>query len=516
MRTDKIQRAMIEPLESRRLLSAVIAPPNFIVFSPITVWPAEHGFEPEVMSFDLPIQYSLLNAPVGMTITSPTNSDWPMLAWTPTSSQTGSYNVTVVGTNSAGTLKVPFSIRVTPDVPELSDEVGSTYQPVQSETVGVPTQAQVVDSSGEKSVFSIVSAPAGVSINSSTGLINWTPTAAEAGNTKIIVQGKNVFGTSDLTIAFPTYPAPPVTNLVVKTDGLNAPTMSWTQPTNSLEKITGYYIQLQAFGPNGETTYNYDRSSSATSFKMQGLPKSDYEFIPTISPLDAAGHLGLATTGSAFRYATGVPMIDISESNIVALPQYPVSFMLTDSDSIDPATYKLISGPAGLTLDDSENDDISSAYAYVSWTPTDAQVGVQTAVFSATDALGTVTKTVTMTVQPPQTAASATAWVGDVTGNGFTLYWTPPTNAQFVAGYNIGIYYAIGTGSSNTNLYAGAKVSANVLSYHFTMPNLGAFAALISTFNSLDQSGGITQWISLGNSIYNPVSSIDSGPTAST
>jgi hypothetical protein len=517
MRIDKTARAMIEPLESRQLLSAAIAPPGFFVYPKYTVWPAEHEFFPSIEDTSLPIQFSLQNAPAGMSIASPTSSYGPTLTWTPTESQVGFYNVTVVGTNSAGTLKVPFSIQVTPNLPELSE----TFASISSATVGVPTTGKVSDFSGEKTTFSIVSAPGGVSINASTGVLNWTPTAAEAGNTKIIVQGRNLFGTSDLTIAFPTYPAPPVTNLAVQTNGLNAPTMSWTQPTNSLEKIGGYFIQLQAFGPNGETTYNYDRSSSATSFKMQGLPKGDYDFIPTVTPLDAARHYaGLPTTGSAFRFATGVPTVDISQSSIVTLPLFPVSFMLTDSDSMDPATFKLISGPAGLTvgptLDDGENDQPGPSFADVSWTPTAAQVGAQTAVFSATDALGTVTKTITMTVQPPPPPPPATAWVGDVTANGFTLYWTPPTAGQFVVGYNIGITYAVGAGSANTNLYFGATVSASTLKYHFNMSNLGAFAAQISAFNSLDQTDGATQWISLGNSVYNPVLTGDSGPTAST
>jgi len=81
--------------------------------------------------------------------------------------------------------------------------------------------------------------------------------------------------------------------------------------------------------------------------------------------------------------------------------------------------------------------------------------------------------------------------------------------------YSIGISYGIGAGNSDPNLQANFTVSASVLSYRFTMPDLGDFAARISTFNSLGQTGGETQWVSLGNSIYNPVSSLDTGPGAS-
>jgi hypothetical protein len=503
MNASNRSKSAIEPLESRRLFSTAVLPPQFTVYPPTTVWPAEHQFYPGILSAALPIEYSLLNAPAGMTITSPTDSLEPMLTWTPTESQVGSYKITVVGTNSAGTLKVPFSIQVKPNVPQLWDVDSSTFFPVQSATVGVPTGVEVTDSSGEKTTFSIVSAPAGVGINASTGLLNWTPTAAEAGNTKIIVQGKNVYGRSDLTIAFPTYPAPAVSDIIVKTDGLNAPTISWTQPTNSLEKIAGYHIVLQIFGPNGETDSGFDRSSAATSFKLQGLPKGDYAFIPTVSPLDAAGHEGLPTTGAAFRFATGVPVIDASASDIVTAPDEPVSFQLGYSDSVDPVTFALVAGPEGITV------GTNGWIGYVSWTPTEAQVGQQTAIFSATSALGRVTTTVKFTVQPPPPFAPDTAWVGNVTSNGFTLYWTPPTDAKFVAGYTIGISYALGAGNADLTLYAGSNVSAGVLSYPFTMPNLGAFAAQISSYDSLGQSGGVTQWISLGNSIYNPVISND-------
>ncbi len=118
MRTDHRFKPSIETLEARRLLSGAIVPPGFSVFQNNTTWLAEHEFYAGILSVTLPVQYSLLDAPAGMTITSPTNSDEPMLAWTPTESQVGSYKVTVVGSNSAGTMKVPFSIQVTPDVPD--------------------------------------------------------------------------------------------------------------------------------------------------------------------------------------------------------------------------------------------------------------------------------------------------------------------------------------------------------------------------------------------------------------
>lgn len=481
----------IESLETRRLLSATISPPSFFVYPQTVTWPANHEFFPSVDSTNLPIQYSLLDAPKGMTITSQPNDYAAMLTWTPTEAQIGTYTVTVVGSNSAGTMKVPFSIQVTPDVPELSDQVGSTYQPIQSATVGVPSAVQVVDSSGEQSVFSVVSGPAGVSINPTTGLLKWTPTANEAGSTKIIVQGKNIFGTSDLTIAFPTYTAPAVTDLVVTTDGLNAPTMSWKQPTNSLEKITGYNIVLQAYGPNAETTFDFDRNSPATSFKLQGLPKGDYEFIATVTPLDSAGHVGLSTTGSQFEYAGGKPFITVSQSNIAVGGGF-VSFKLSDSDTASAATFAEVSGPVVAEFD-------ANAGA-VSWYPTNVEVGKQTFVFSATDAWGTVTRSMQVIVQPPVPDTITVMWVSDMSNTGFTLNWQLPTDSQFIAGYTI--YLAYGPGS--TILAPAFNISAGVASYHFSNPNLGTFAARMSAFNSLGQESGVSQWVSEGNTIYNP------------
>jgi hypothetical protein len=483
-----------EALERRRLLSAAITPPDFVV-DPNTVWPAEHEFEPEIFSSNLPIHYSLLNAPKGMRVVNIPQSYVSLITWTPTESQVGTYKVTVVGTNSAGTLKVPFSIKVTPDVPELYDYFGTNVadQGVPYGMVGVPTAIQVGDSSAQKSTFSIISSPAGVSINPSTGLIKWTPIATEAGNTKIVVRGKNIFGTSDLTIAFPTYTAPAVTDIVVKTNGLNPPTMSWTQPTNSLEKIAGYNIVLQAFGPNGGTTFDFNRESPATSFKLQGLPRGDYEFIPTVTPIDAAGHMGLSTTGAAFEYGTGVPVLSTSPSPLVTAAGGRLEFNLNDSDTVSPVTFAIVSAPAGLSFEYQWSNSI------LSWIPTDAQVGEHTIVFSATDSLGTHTQSVQILVQPPVPYYMTDLWVSDVTPTGFTLNWAKPADAKFIAGYTVDVSYG-----PSGSLSASANVSSGATSFHFSNPNLGLFAARVSAFNSLLQEGELSQWASLGNSIYNP------------
>ena len=483
---------IIESLEARKFLSSNVAPPDFTVIPQTTDWPAEHEYQPDIYSTDVSIQYSLLNAPKGMTITKVPQSYASYLTWIPSESQLGTFKVTVVGTNSAGTLKIPFSIRVTPDVPELYDYFGTNLaEPgVPYGMVGVQTEIQVADQSEQKSTYSIASSPVGASINPSTGVLKWTPTATEAGNTKIIVQGKNIFGTSDLTIAFPTYTAPAVTDIVVKTDGLNPPTLSWIQPTNSLEKIAGYNIVLNAFGPDGETTFNFDRSSPATSFKLQGLPKGDYEFIPSVTPLDAAGHVGLATTGSPFEYATGIPVISGSKAPLVTVPGESLSFNLNDSDTAGAVAFAIVSAPTGVSMPYDNS---------VSWFPTDDQVGEQTIVISATDSLGTHTHLFQVLVQPPAPNMITGVWVSDVTSTGFTLNWPRQNDPQFIAGYTVFISYGQGG-----TLSASANVSAGATSLHFSNPHLGLFAARVSAFNSLLDESLPSQWASLGNSVFNP------------
>jgi N-acetylneuraminic acid mutarotase len=142
---------------------------------PISLQPSAAGNPPA-------ITYSVVSGPAGLTIDPNTGR----VSWTPTPDQVGPNAVTFEATNAIGSTDLNLTLTVTPDVPVLSWSWASGSGP--NAVAGSPVAIQVNDSSLTPSTFSLVSAPATMTIDPNTGLINWTPTLSDAGNTTVHVK----------------------------------------------------------------------------------------------------------------------------------------------------------------------------------------------------------------------------------------------------------------------------------------------------------------------------------------
>ncbi|MBT0895734.1 putative Ig domain-containing protein, partial [Geobacter hydrogenophilus] len=162
----------------------------------ITSFPVKNGTEGQAYSYQVTavvdagtkLNYSLDVAPAGMTI-NPTSG---LITWTPTSAQTGNNTVTVrvsvdgvpsLYSTQTYTLFISY-VNVAPSI--ISSPVTSAY-------VGVSYPYAVVasdpnSSQGDKLTFGLPTAPSGMVINSATGVISWTPTAAQVGSQNVVVQ----------------------------------------------------------------------------------------------------------------------------------------------------------------------------------------------------------------------------------------------------------------------------------------------------------------------------------------
>ena len=122
------------------------------------------------------LTFSLTTAPTGMTI----NPTTGVITWTPTAAQAPSQAVTVRATDGGGLFDTQsYSITVAATPPAPAPPV-ITSTPILTTTVGVIYTHQVTatDANGGPFIFSLDVAPAGMTI-SATGLISWTPTAAQ-------------------------------------------------------------------------------------------------------------------------------------------------------------------------------------------------------------------------------------------------------------------------------------------------------------------------------------------------
>jgi len=155
--------------------------------------------EGEVYSYDVnasdansgdTLNYSLSNAPAGMSINASTGS----ISWTPGNSQAGSQNVTVTVTDdssSALSANQGFSIAVTainiiPDntAPVISSSAVLTA--IEGLAYSYDVNASDADS-GDTLSYTLLTAPSGMMINTSTGLISWMPSSSHVGTQDVSV-----------------------------------------------------------------------------------------------------------------------------------------------------------------------------------------------------------------------------------------------------------------------------------------------------------------------------------------
>lgn len=124
--------------------------------------------------------YSLNTAPSGMTI----NSSTGLISWKPATA--GSYSVTVQASNGVSPNDVQnFTIKVTEPAITNSAPV-ITSAPVNSAIAGQTYSYDVNATGSPAPTFSLSSAPGGMTINSTSGLIQWTPVSAGSYSVSVI------------------------------------------------------------------------------------------------------------------------------------------------------------------------------------------------------------------------------------------------------------------------------------------------------------------------------------------
>src|ERR1700734_2736160 len=140
------------------------------------------------------LSYKATGLPSGLSINSTTG------VISGTASKAGTYSVTVTGTDSTGP---SGSAAYTWDVGTTSNTVTVTNPGSQTGTVGTAASLQISASdsaSGQTLTYSATGLPAGLSINSSTGLISGTPTTAGSNSVAVTVKDTTgATGTADFT-----------------------------------------------------------------------------------------------------------------------------------------------------------------------------------------------------------------------------------------------------------------------------------------------------------------------------
>ena len=426
--------------------------------------------------------FSLVSGPAGIVV----NATTGLLQWTPAPADVGLQNILVQATNSVGTTQLTIPVTVASDVPALFAAFNPTTGGTRFAVAGNPFAIQVSDHSNTLSTYELTQAPAGMTIDPNTGLIQWTPTVADAGQTSLTVRATNAAGSTDLPLAFETFFTGTPTNLQVTNLTALRPTATWTAPTGvGSEEIAGYSVYAVAHYRTGRYhrthSVRLDSPGTGTSIELTGL-LSGKTYSLVVNAYNADGERGaIISPAVSFVSAPALPVIGWTVTNpnggaIVA--NQPVAIQLTNFNA-DPATYSLVSGPAGLTID--PNTGLAS------WLPSASDVGSFTATFRATNSVGPRDVVVGINVLFSGSVANVSA----IALNGIAnVSWTAPTdNVTPIASYQVTMHWTA-NGRARTR-----AVIVTGLSTTFELIPTGAVwhrGVTITPLDSLGRAGAST------------------------
>lgn len=236
------------------------------------------NFTAHATDSDLPAQtltYSLSSAPTGAAIDPNTG----VFSWIPTEAQgPGTYPVTVVATdNGPGALTASRTFNVTvaevnsaPQFTPISDQ---TVQ--QGSTVTLTVQASDPDLPVNHLTYKLLSPPTGASIDSSTGVFTWTPTADQANTTSTItvevtddgVPTMSAQTTFKVTVTSGNSPAPVITSIQLTAGQV---TITW-------DAVAGksYRVEYTSNLPGGWTALAGDVQAQGPTASKQDMSATD-------------------------------------------------------------------------------------------------------------------------------------------------------------------------------------------------------------------------------------------------
>ncbi|MBD2466015.1 putative Ig domain-containing protein, partial [Oscillatoria sp. FACHB-1407] len=338
----------------------------------------------QVLTYDLPVR------PEGMTVDSQTGQ----VLWVPTADQVGLYDVVLrVRDGQGGVDLQTFQLEVTSSnaAPVFTSVISTDVRP----QIGKPFtyQASALDLDGDSITYSLVSssastAPSGVTIDATTGVLRWTPSALGGAGTlngevqpwQITIQASDGKG----GIALQTL------DLVVEAAAPNQPPTITSTPRTTTRPGSSYFYQITATDVDGDTlTYSLDANSISKGMQIQnGLlvwtPGAE-QFGPhavVVQVSDGTHSVNQSFTLNVTHQVDNSAPVITSTPNLVANlgREYQYNLTGTDPDG-DYRLWSLSQGPGGMVID--------AHRGTLRWTPTLEQVAkTHTIVVRLTDALG--------------------------------------------------------------------------------------------------------------------------------
>lgn len=306
-----------------------------------------------------PLTFTAITKPDGMTIDAATG----VIAWIPTDQQLGPHTIEVAVSDGRldGTVTRTFSVEVLSLIGNQAPRITSTPRLVATVDRLYTSHLAAIDADGDPLLWSLDTAPRGMSIDPRLGTLRWTPAADQMGPQPVVVR------VTDPSLAAHTQSFSVLVSCVNQ-----APVITSRPPT------LGYAGDLYIYAVRAD-----DPEGDALTFKPLAAPTdmTIHETTGVIRWTPTAGQAGAASVviqvdDGQGNLATQSFTIEVSatpRNQAPIITSRPVAHATADGSytyqlvARDPEgeslRYELISGPAGM--------QVNEATGLVTWSPVD-------------------------------------------------------------------------------------------------------------------------------------------------
>lgn len=338
------------------------------------------------------LSYSLSVAPAGMTI----NASSGLISWTPAQALS-SYNSSVTVQVSDGTTTASQSFVVTVSADNDAPSFSSSAITTAAEQVTYTYDVNATDPETQTLSYSLTTSPAGMSIDSSTGVISWVPPQAGSNYTENVTvrvtDGTNPV-TQSFTITVSSSNDPPSfssTDVIAATEDV-----AYSYDVNATDPESGSLSYSLPVKPSGMTI---DSSTGVISWTPpQAL--SNYTASVTVQVTDGANPV---QHSFVINVASDNDAPSITSTALTTLTEDTAYSYDVNASDLEGQTlsYSLTTMPSGMT--------INSSSGVISWTPPLNSNASANVVVSVSDGTNAVTQSFTIAITPVNDAPTFTS-----------------------------------------------------------------------------------------------------------